>query len=743
MRPPNVDPPPAVDDPDLARFVRDAAEVGVLETSELGAFLDGLPIEKRPRDARSLARELVAARRLTAYQAGAICQGKAKGLAIGRYVVLDKLGAGGMGVVFKAEQRKLRRVVALKILPPSITREPEAVVRFHREAEAAAKLDHPNLVRAIDADEAGGMHFLVMEFVDGRDLGKLVRARGPLAAGQAIDAIVQAARGLSAAHARGIVHRDIKPSNLILASGGTVKVLDLGLARLDDPDVSDAAAGGLTLTNAFLGTADYMSPEQAFDPRLADARSDVYSLGCTLHFLLTAKPVYGGRSLMQRLLGHREGTVPSLRTARPDVPPALDDAFRRMIAKAPADRPGSMAELIDLLEPCRQAAADSPKASRVLKVFDDGKPRPTARSSRSSRRRASPASDVDPTPMPRLSSTPRLEPVGDDAEGSGFRSVDPSGRVFTIHGADAIGFRRWIDLVRAEGAIPTCISAFDGGGRPHFAAIAAPDRDESAWEVLLHPDGIELAKYAKRKESQGAKLAMFAGYAAGPRLGSATLYRQADDSHGGEIGLARDALRARIAELERMPRKLVHLTGYPTEEGVRYAVAWSRDDGKSRRREFDLAAAPMRVFLDQSRDDGYAPVALTAYPLDDSTRFAAVLRHAPGRTWEAEFDLTAEALRDELARREGRGPLPSLVCGYRRGSEVALRGDVVQARAPTLKVPLRHFFSARSQTSSTVMPLLSVPSWIHRSPSTLHLKVCGLLLSASKPSVVLNWGVSS
>ncbi len=325
-------------------------------------------------------RELVAAKRLTAYQAGAICQGKAKGLAIGRYVVLDKLGAGGMGVVFKAEQRKLRRVVALKILPPSITREPEALVRFHREAEAAAKLDHPNLVRAIDADEAGGMHFLVMEFVDGRDLGKLVRARGPLAAGQAIDAILQAARGLSAAHWRGIIHRDIKPSNLILASGATVKVLDLGLARLDDPDVSDAAAGGLTLTNAFLGTADYMSPEQAFDPRLADARSDVYSLGCTLHFLLTAKPVYGGRSLMQRLLGHREGTIPSLRTARPDVPPALDDAFRRMIAKAPADRPGSMAELIDLLEPCRQAAGDSPKASqRVLKVFDDGKPRPTAR----------------------------------------------------------------------------------------------------------------------------------------------------------------------------------------------------------------------------------------------------------------------------------------------------------------------------------------------------------------------------
>ncbi|HEY2154259.1 MAG TPA: protein kinase, partial [Isosphaeraceae bacterium] len=536
--------PVIVDDPDLARFVKDAAEIGLFEASEIRTFLDNLPPGKRPRDARGLARELVTAKRLTAYQAGAICQGKAKGLAIGRYVVLDKLGAGGMGVVFKAEQKKLHRVVALKILPPSITREPEAVVRFHREAEAAAKLDHPNLVRAIDADEAGGMHFLVMEFVDGRDLGKLVRQRGPLATGQAVDAILQAARGLAAAHARGIVHRDIKPSNLILDSGGTVKVLDLGLARLDDPDVSDAAAGGLTLTNAFLGTADYMSPEQAFDPRLADARSDVYSLGCTLHFLLTAKPVYGGRSLMQRLLGHREGTIPNLRTARPEIPPALDQVFRRMIAKAPADRPGSMGEVVELLETCRLALDDKTKgAPRVLRVFDDGKPTPTARAPRSGRRRATPPSDIEPTPIPRLSNTPRPEPAGVDDEGSGFRSVDPTGRVFTIHGADAIGFRRWIDLVRAEAAAPTCISAFDGGGRPHFAAVAAPDRDERSWEVMLHPDAVELAKYAKRQESRGMKLALFAGYEARPRLGSVTLYRQADDSHGCEFGLTLDALR--------------------------------------------------------------------------------------------------------------------------------------------------------------------------------------------------------
>ena len=183
-------------------------------------------------DSRQLARELVDAGRLTAYQAGAICQGKSKGLLIGRYTVLDKLGAGGMGMVFKAQHRRLKQVVALKILPPSLTRNPELVQRFHREAETAAKLNHPNIVRAIDADDAGGTHFLVMEFVEGTNLSKLVRSRGVLTQAKALDAMIQAARGLAVAHDAGIVHRDIKPSNLMIDDAGVVKILDLGLARL-------------------------------------------------------------------------------------------------------------------------------------------------------------------------------------------------------------------------------------------------------------------------------------------------------------------------------------------------------------------------------------------------------------------------------------------------------------------------------------------------------------------------------
>ena len=334
-----------------------------------------------------------------------------------------------------------------------------------------------------------------------------------------------------------------------------------------------------------------------------------------------------------------------------------------MVAKAPGDRPGSMADVIALLKAIRPAAsgATSRTAPRVLQVFDDGKPAPT-HSRRSSRRRRPVPTIVEPTPtpIPRHSTTPRPAPTGLDAEGSGFRGLDATGHVLTIHGADAIGFRRWIDLVRSEAAIPTCIAAFDGGGRPHFAAVAAPNRDENSWEVMLQSDGPEFGKYATRMESQGSTLALFAGYGAGGRLGSATLFRRSTDSSGAATGLDLDALDARLAELDRIPRRVRGIFGYPTSEGTRFAVTWGRDVGRPHRREIDLAAVPIRAFLENGQADGFLPVSLTAYPSGDSTRFGAVLRHAPGRTWEARFDLSAEMLRDELARRAGPPPLAPL-----------------------------------------------------------------------------------
>jgi formylglycine-generating enzyme required for sulfatase activity len=225
-----------------------------------------------------------------------------------------------------------------------------AVERFRREVEAAAKLSHPNIVTAYDADEHQGMHYLAMEYVEGKDLATVVKDHGPLPVRQAVECILQAARGLQYAHEQGIVHRDIKPGNLLLDKKGTVKILDMGLALIAG---AEAALGGperLTATGQVMGTCDYMSPEQALDSHVADHRTDIYALGCTLYRLLTGHPPYRGETLMQILLAHRENQIPSLCEARPEVPAELDACFQRMLAKEPGDRYQSMAEVVAELE---------------------------------------------------------------------------------------------------------------------------------------------------------------------------------------------------------------------------------------------------------------------------------------------------------------------------------------------------------------------------------------------------------
>src|SRR5262249_42656091 len=228
----------------------------------------------------------------------------------------------------------------------------------------------------IDSGETHGLLFMVMEFVNGRDLARMVKEKGPLSVAQAMDCIIQAARGLQEAHHHGIIHRDIKPANLLLDSSGTVKLLDLGLARVSQQDAVTTTGSELDLTvsGSIVGTVDYMSPEQAYDPRLADGRSDIYSLGCTLHYLLTGKAPFGGQTFMERLLGHRERPVPSLKAARRDVSAEIDATFRLLLAKAPEHRPQTMAAVIAELEDCRKSSGA--KRTRPLIVFDDPGPTP-------------------------------------------------------------------------------------------------------------------------------------------------------------------------------------------------------------------------------------------------------------------------------------------------------------------------------------------------------------------------------
>lgn len=300
-----------------------------------------------PHDVEGLARALVRRKKLTAYQARKIYRGESGRLTLGNYIILDRIGRGGMGIVYKARHRHLGHIVALKMLAPDVMKSKAALPRFQREVRAAGRLNHPNLVNAYDADQIDNTHFLILEYVRGVDLGKWVRERGPMPVDQAIKCIHQAALGLGYAHTQGIIHRDIKPSNILLGTDGVVKVLDMGLARLDEPEDD---RNQLTRVGQILGTVDFMAPEQAIDNRKTDPRVDIYSLGATLWFLLTRHTMYDGETPIQRLLAHREEPIPSLVAACPTASHEVEAIFTKMVAKDPSDRYGSMEELVVDLE---------------------------------------------------------------------------------------------------------------------------------------------------------------------------------------------------------------------------------------------------------------------------------------------------------------------------------------------------------------------------------------------------------
>jgi predicted Ser/Thr protein kinase len=265
-----------------------------------------------------------------------------------RYRVLEVLGRGGMGVVYRAVHRLMDRVVALKIIDQRLTDRPAFVERFRREVKAAARLSHPHIVTAYDSDQAADTHFLVMEYVPGTSLDRALKERGPFPVTEACEIIRQAALGLQHAHERGMVHRDIKPANLLLTPDGQVKILDFGLARLAEQDNSATP----TLPSAtIVGTPDYLAPEQARDPRAADIRADIYSLGSTLYHLLTGQPPFPGGTPLQKLLAHQERLPRPVTESRSDVPRALDAIVQRMLAKEPAQRYAAPAEVARALAP--------------------------------------------------------------------------------------------------------------------------------------------------------------------------------------------------------------------------------------------------------------------------------------------------------------------------------------------------------------------------------------------------------
>jgi serine/threonine protein kinase/ActR/RegA family two-component response regulator len=341
-------------------LLKSLSDHGVVSTQDLRAALTPDPPDSRT----IIAQRLVDAGKITDFQAAAICEGRLADLGIGNYVILDRLGAGGMGTVFKARHRRMKRIVAIKFLSPNVSKNPILVQRFQREVEAIAKLNHPNIVAAYDADECSMGHFLVMEYVLGDDLASAVCRHGPMPVREAVDCIAQTARAMQYAHSQNIVHRDIKPANLLRDAQGTVKVTDLGLARFSDSPGGAACDAHLTQVGAVAGTVDFMAPEQALNTRLADRRSDIYSLGCTLFYLLTGRCLFQGETVLEKLLAHREQPPQPLGEIRSDVQPALDAVFLRMVAKDPSKRHQSMDEVSAELTACPLGVLQ-PAAMRV------------------------------------------------------------------------------------------------------------------------------------------------------------------------------------------------------------------------------------------------------------------------------------------------------------------------------------------------------------------------------------------
>jgi serine/threonine protein kinase len=295
------------------------------------------------------------------------------GALFGHYLIEEKIGEGGMGAVYKATQVNLKKSVALKVIPPSLTGDTSLIARFQREMEAVGQLEHPNIVRAMDAGNVQGVHYLAMEFVSGTDLRQLVLAYGPRPIAQACELVRQAALGLAHAHGRGLVHRDVKPSNLLLSNEGVVKVLDLGLARLQDTVPGEINRRAMTLAGQCMGTPDFMAPEQWEDSHNVDSRADLYALGCTLFFLLTGRAPYENAehsTIVRKMAGHTSEPIPDLLQECPGVPRELDALYRSLLAKNANTRMASAAEVADRIQPW---------AEGCVEVRDAQEPRPVSR----------------------------------------------------------------------------------------------------------------------------------------------------------------------------------------------------------------------------------------------------------------------------------------------------------------------------------------------------------------------------
>ena len=331
---------------DFKTFLQRLFDSGILTEQNFNA-LEQKKI--RHQNVESFIQDLIESKLLTKFQAEQIIAGKGESLAFGKYIIQEKLGAGGMGQVYKAYHPEAAKLVAIKVILPQGKFDTESIKRFEREVKASEKLVHPNIIAVLDSGSSKGQLFMVMELIEGKDLFELINEKGKLAIKEAVAYIIQAARALEHAHANGVIHRDVKPANLIADSQGLLKIVDMGLAKIQAGENEDKISM-LTTNTAIMGSADFMSPEQTVSTKNVDTRTDIYSLGASFYFLLTAKVMYPQKATFSKLISHRQAPISSLKFMRPDVSQKLDDIYTKMVAKKVEDRYQSMTKLILDLE---------------------------------------------------------------------------------------------------------------------------------------------------------------------------------------------------------------------------------------------------------------------------------------------------------------------------------------------------------------------------------------------------------
>jgi eukaryotic-like serine/threonine-protein kinase len=335
-------------DPQASRFWQSALLSGLMDARELAACWDAIPPEKRSAAEhidRRLARQAVHLKSLTLWQAQQLLAGRTAGYRVDRYVLLDLIGQGGMGRVYLAEDTRLNRQVALKILSPERVNNPRAIARFQREARVGAQLQHENLVRIYDFGESNGRYYLVMEYIEGKTIGTLISEGGPMPPAPAVRLVRQVAIGLEHAHRKGLIHRDVNPYNVLVTRDGTAKLADLGLA------IDLAEEDRVTREGATVGTFDYVAPEQARHSHSADIRSDIYSLGCTLYHMCSGQVPFPTPSLPEKLFAHQAMEPEPLEKLAPGIPQALAAVIQRMMHKSPDERYATPLQVAIALEP--------------------------------------------------------------------------------------------------------------------------------------------------------------------------------------------------------------------------------------------------------------------------------------------------------------------------------------------------------------------------------------------------------